>query len=168
MAQHWGIVPPAYLEEVGTAGFEKHPIGTGPFIFESWAGNDIVMKANPNYWNPEQPKVETLIFRTLTVSTERADAVRVGEVDIATRLDPQDAKTLEANETLNVLSYPVDRVYYIAFNNLTAGVGEPTEDVNVRLAMNYAIDRQGILDEWFEGNGRLATGLMTADNLGSR
>lgn len=166
MAQHWGIVPPAYIEEVGMAGFEKHPIGTGPFMFESWEGNDIVMKANPTYWHAGQPKVETLIFRTLTVSTERADAVRVGEVDIATRLDPLDVKALETNEALTVISYPVDRVYYIAFNNLTSGVGEPTEDVNVRLAMNYAIDRQTILDEWFDGNGRLATGLITADNLG--
>ena len=166
MAQHWGIVPPAYFEEVGTVGFENYPIGTGPFMFESWEGNDIIMKANPNYWNPNLPKVETLIFRTLTVSTERADAVRVGEVDIATRLDPLDVKALETNEALTVISYPVDRVYYIAFNNLTSGVGEPTEDVNVRLAMNYAVDRQAILDEWFDGNGRLATGLMTADNLG--
>jgi peptide/nickel transport system substrate-binding protein len=60
----------------------------------------------------------------------------------------------------------VDRVFYIAFNNLTTGIGQPTEDVLVRRAMNYAVDRQAIIDALFDGFADLSTGYITPGNLG--
>ena len=54
----------------------------------------------------------------------------------------------------NVIEYPTNRVYYIAFNNLTVGVGEPTEDPLVRQALNYAVDVQGIIGALFQRQGQ--------------
>jgi peptide/nickel transport system substrate-binding protein len=67
---------------------------------------------------------------------------------------------------VEVITYPVDRVFYITFNNLTSGVGEPTEDPLVRQAMNYAVDRQAIIDALFNGHAQLITGFVTSANLG--
>ena len=52
---------------------------------------------------------------------------------------------------VNLVEYPNNRVYYIAFNNLTSGVGEPTEDVRVRQAFNLAVDTEGIIGALFAG-----------------
>ncbi len=168
LATNWMMVPPAYFEEVGGAdAFEQAPVGTGPFQFvEMVRGDRIVYEANPNYWQEGLPKVARLIFRPIPESSTRVAAIQTGEVDIVQRLSAEEAASLEGVPNVEVISYPVDRVYYIAFNNLTTGLDQPTLDANVRLAMNYAVDREAIVDALFNGQARLATGLVTPANLG--
>jgi peptide/nickel transport system substrate-binding protein len=167
VATSWAMFPPGYINEVGEEGFAAHPIGTGPFVFEEWAkGDRIVFKANPNYWQDGIPKLETLTFRPIPESATRVAAIQTGEVDIVTRLSAEEADSLQGVPGVNVISYPVDRVYYIAFNNLTTGVGQPTEDPLVRQAMNYAVDVDAIIEALFNGNGRPSTGYVTPANLG--
>lgn len=167
MAQQWAMVPPGYLAEVGEEGFAEHPVGTGPFRFVEWVkGDRIVYEANPDYWEEGLPKVEKLIFRPIPESSTRVAAIQTGEVDIVTRLSSEEAQSLLGLPNVKVIRYPVDRVYYIAFNNLTTGVGQPTEDPRVRQAMNYAVNRQEIIDALFDGYGRLATGLIASPDLG--
>lgn len=163
----WGIIPTDYFNEVGLEGMEDHPIGTGPFMFVEWIkGDRIVMEANPNYHIEGQPKVASLIFRPIPESATRLAAVQTGEVHIANRLSSEEAQSVLGIEGVKVVRYPVDRVYYIAFNNLTSGVGQPTENVLVRQAMNYAVDRQAIIDALFDGFASLSTGYITPGNLG--
>ncbi len=167
IATNWAMVPPKYIAEVGENGFTEKPVGTGAFIFEEWVKDDrIVMTANPNYWQPGLPKVERLVFRPIPESSTRVAAIQTGEVDIVTRLSAEEAQSLEGNPKVKVVRYPVDRVYYITFNNLTSGKGKPTENVKVRQAMNYAVDRQAIIDSLFKGAGKLSTGFVTPTNLG--
>jgi peptide/nickel transport system substrate-binding protein len=167
IATNWAMVPPKYIEEVGEPGFLAKPVGTGPFMFEEWVKEDrIVLKANPNYWQTGMPKVDTLIFRPIPESSTRVAAIQTGEVDIVTRLSAEEAGTLESKPNVKVVHYPVDRVYYITFNNLTSGKGQPTEDPKVRQAMNYAVDRQAIVDSLFKGAAKLSTGFVTPTNLG--
>jgi peptide/nickel transport system substrate-binding protein len=167
MAQHWAIVPAGYINEVGEDGFNNHPIGTGPFQFVEWIREDrIIFDANPNYWRPGLPRLERIIFRPIPESSTRVAAIRTGEIDIVNRLDDEQAASLRGVANVEVLAYPVDRVFYIAFNNLTTGVGQPTEDVRVRQAMNYAVDREAIVDALFGGFATLSTGFLTPANLG--
>ncbi|MCG8618576.1 MAG: ABC transporter substrate-binding protein, partial [Desulfobacterales bacterium] len=167
LANDWGIIPPKYHSEVGEAEFLSHPVGTGPFVFKEWKkGDRIVYEANPNYWEKGLPKVKHLIFRPIPESSTRMAAVKTGEVDIVARLNAEEATSLESDKNVKVIKYPVDRVYYMTFNNLTTGKGKPTEDPMVRQALNYAVDVQAIIDALFNGNGRQATGLMTPGNLG--
>ena len=167
MAQHWNIIPPGYTREVGDDRFGEAPIGTGPFQFVEWARESrIVLQRNPNYWREGLPRVDEVIYRPIPEPSTRMAAIQTGEVDIVNRLTAEQAGALEGIPGVNVVTYPVDRVFYIAFNNLTSGVGQPTEDARVRRAMNYAVDRQAIIDSLFEGRAQLATGLMTESNLG--
>jgi peptide/nickel transport system substrate-binding protein len=167
IAGAWCMAPPHYLAEVGEAGFLKHPVGTGPFMLEEWMPDErVVLQANPTYWEAGLPKLAQLSFRPIPEAFTRAAAVRTGEIDIAGRLSVNDAALLEEVANIQVIHYPVDRVYVVAFNNLTSGVGQPTERLEVRHAMNYAVDRQGLLDTFFEGYGRPATGFVTPANLG--
>ncbi len=167
IAENWAIVPAAYIEEVGEEGFAEHPVGTGPFQFVEWRkGDRIVMEAFPDYWEEGLPKVQTLVFRPIPESATRVAAIQTGEIDIVGRLSAEEAAQLEGMDNVKGITYLVDRVYYIAFNNLTTGLGQPTEDARVRQAMNYAVDIDSIIDALFDGNGRPSTGYVTPANLG--
>lgn len=163
----WAIYPNEYLEEVGVDAFQEAPVGTGPFMFVEWVrGDHITYTANPNYWMEGYPKVETLIFRPIPESSTRVAAIQADEIDIVGRLNAEEAQSLMGVEGVEVIEYPVDRIYYIAFNNLTTGVGEPTEDARVRQAMNYAVDVQAIVDALFDGYGKPAAGYVSSNELG--
>ena len=163
----WFFVPPEYYSEVGLTGFGQAPVGTGPFMFTEWVqGDRIVLDRNPNYWREGFPKLDRLVFRPITESSTRVAAIQTGEVDIVSRLSPDEAASLEGIDGVNVIEYPTNRVYYIAFNNLTSGVGQPTEDPVVRQALNHAVDVDGIIGALFNGKGVRATGLMTAAEFG--
>ena len=151
----------------GNAGIESNPIGTGPFQFVEWSkGDRIVLAANPNYWDAGKPHLAEVIFRPIPESSTRLAAIQTGEVHIVNRLSSDETASLEGVSNVQVVTYPADRVYYITFNNLTTGVGLPTENKLVRQAMNYAVDRQAIVDGLFNGNARLSNGFVTPSNLG--
>jgi peptide/nickel transport system substrate-binding protein len=166
VADNWAMIPPGYFEEVGQEGFEEHPMGTGPYKFVEWVkGDHITMEANEEYWGG-MPKIKTVIYRPIPESSTRVAAIQTGEVDIVTRLSSEEAQSLLGVENVQVIKYPVERVYYIAFNNLTSGVGQPTEDPLVRQAMNYAVDVDTIIDALFDGFAEPASGYVVAGELG--
>ena len=166
VADNWAMIPPGYFEEVGQEGFNEHPMGTGPFKFVEWVkGDHITMEANMDYWRGA-PKIETVIFRPIPESSTRVAAIQTGEVDMVTRLSSEEAQGLLGVENVKVIKYPVERVYYIAFNNLTTGLDQPTMDAKVRQAMNYAVDVDTIIDALFDGFAEPASGYVVAGELG--
>ncbi len=161
IAIYWGIMPHKYCEKVGLDGFYNQPIGTGPFKFVEWKkGDRLIYEAYADYWKAGYPKVQNLIFRPIPESSTRVAAIKTGEVDIVGRLSYEEAAQLQGASNIKVLSYPVDRIYYIAFNNLTTGKGKPTEDARVRQAMNYAVDVDAIIDALFNGQANPASGMV--------
>ncbi len=167
MHDFWSIIPDEYMAEVGVDGFQQAPVGTGPFQFVEWAkGDHITYKANPNYWREGQPKIETLIFRPIPESAIRVAALQTDEIDLAQRLSAEEAQSLLGVESIQVIKYPVARIFYIAFNNLTSGVGKPTENAQVRQAMNYAVDVDAIIDALFNGFGQRAAGYVGSGEKG--
>jgi peptide/nickel transport system substrate-binding protein len=167
VAQSWAMTPPGYIAEVGEEGFLQSPVGTGPFkLVELVEGDRIVLEKNEDYWREGYPLIDRLVFRPIPESSTRVAAIQTGEVDIVTRLSAEEAESLRNVEGLVVNSYPVDRVYYIAFNNVTTGLDQPTMDPQVRIAMNHAVDVQAIIDALFNGYGRPATGLVASSNFG--
>jgi peptide/nickel transport system substrate-binding protein len=167
LAISWGMVPPAYIAEVGIDDFAREPVGTGPFRFVSrTAGERILMEANPDYWRSGYPKVSELEFRVIPDPSTRLAAVQTGEIHIANRLTPDQAMTLERVPGVEVVSYLNDRAYYVGFKNVGAGAGTPLEDARVRQALNYGSDRFGIIAAIFAGQAEAIPGFVIQGNLG--
>ncbi|MCS7069115.1 MAG: ABC transporter substrate-binding protein [Meiothermus sp.] len=166
LANFWALVPPAYIKQVGLDGFAARPVGTGPFRFVSRSADRIVLEANPSYWERGLPKVQRVVFRVIPDATTRVAAVRTGEIDIANRLTPDLVAQLQGNNRVRVVSYPNDRVYYLAFKNVEAGKGTPLENRQVRQALNLAINRPGIVKAIFNNQARLVAGFVLPGNLG--
>jgi peptide/nickel transport system substrate-binding protein len=163
----WGIIPPAYTREVGIDAFELNPVGTGPFRFvERIAGDRIVYEANPEYWREDAPGVASVIFRIIPEGTTRLAAIQTGEIDIANRLSVDEASLLEGAANINIVTYPNDRVYYVAFKNIGNGVDTPIMNPLVRQALNYAINREGMIQAIFGGAAQQISGFVVSTNLG--
>ena len=163
----WAMIPPKAHAEMGKEKFAQSPIGTGPFVFKEWVkGDHFTVTANPNYWRKGYPKLAEVNFKFLTESATRVAAVQTGEVDIAPRLTADEAESLKGDDNIGVVNYPVDRVYYVAFNNVTTGKDTPIADVKVRQAIASAVDVQTIIDSIFSGAASRSVGFVAQGNLG--
>jgi peptide/nickel transport system substrate-binding protein len=142
------IVPPGYVEEVGDEEFAAAPVGTGPFTFVSHTPNEeVVLEANADYWDGA-PEIDTLIFRPIPETASRIAELGSGAVHIAAEIPPDLADTLGDG----VEARPVDgtRVFYLAMNVTEA----PFDDVDVRRAVNHAVDRDELADDLLDGFAR--------------
>ncbi len=167
VAINWSIIPKDYYEEVGPEGFAEHPVGTGAFMFEEWVkGDHITVVANPNYWREGYPLLERIIFRPIPESSTRLAAVRTGEADIATRLSFEEARSLMGDPGVLIVRTPLDRVQYIGFNNMSTGIGTPIMEKDVRLAINYAVDKDAIVESIFGGAAISLGGMFSTNNPG--
>jgi peptide/nickel transport system substrate-binding protein len=163
----WAMIPPVAHAEMGKEAFAQSPIGTGPFMFKEWIkGDHLTVVANPNYWREGYPKVAEIVFKFMPEAATRVAAVQTGEIDIAPRLTSEDAQGLLGVSGVTIIRYPVNRVYYLAFNNLTTGQDTPVLDPKVRQAMAYAIDMDAIIQSLFNGYATRAVGFVGPSDLG--
>jgi peptide/nickel transport system substrate-binding protein len=161
------VFPADYVKNVGWDAFLEKPVGTGAFVFKEWVkGSHLIGTANPNYWQKGYPLVDEIEFKFISEASTRLAALQSGEVDIITRLTEDEANTIKDDPDLKLITYPLDRVYYVAFNNVSTGKDTPIMDVKVRQALNYAVDRQAIVDALFNGQAALSTSLVTPGDIG--
>jgi peptide/nickel transport system substrate-binding protein len=155
MLVHQQIVPQHYLEEVGTEGFVAHPIGTGPFKFVSATGlEEIVMERFDDYWGgapdlePVGPAcVRQVVFRVIPEASTRVAALLAGEVDIIQALPPELTDTLAQTPGVQVGTAPSTQPKWMEMN-----VNQPPfDDVRVRQALNYAVDKELIIEAIYGG-----------------
>jgi len=152
---HQQIVPEGYLEEVGTEGFVAQPIGTGPFQFiEGQLDDQIVMERFADYWGgaPDLEPVgaacvDRAIFRVIPEASTRIAALLAGEVDIIQAVPADLIDTLTQAGGIQVKTAPGTQPKWIELN-VTA---PPFDDANVRQAMNYAIDKDLIIEAIYGG-----------------
>jgi peptide/nickel transport system substrate-binding protein len=152
---HQQIVPQAYLEEVGTEGFVAQPIGAGPFKFvEGQLDDQIVMERFDDYYGgapdlePVGPAcVERVIFRVIPEASTRVAALLAGEVDIIQSVPAELIDTLSQTPGIQVKTAPGTQPQWLQLT-----VTDPLfEDVRVRQAMNYAVDKDLIVEAVYGG-----------------
>ena len=142
------IIPKAAHEAQKEELFNK-PIGSGPFIFDSWEkGTQIVLKKNPTYWDAGKPYLDEVVLKVLVDANARMLQFQGGEIDIATAVPYSQIESLKANPDVVVLQDSVARFDYIGFNVLR----EPWTDKNLRQAINYAVDKQQLIDNVLFGS----------------
>ena len=145
----------------GTFGTE-HPIGTGPFKFDSWVRNEkLTLVKNDDYWG-DKAHLDTLIFRPIADNAARLQALQTGEIQGYDLVEPQDIATIEGDQNLQIIDRPAFNVAYVGFNIAK----KPTDDPKVRQAIAYGLDRQSVVDNFYSGRGALATQFMPPDLVG--
>ncbi len=169
MLVHQQIVPKAYLEKVGTKGFVEHPIGTGPFKFVS-AGDgleEIVMERFEDYYGgspdlaPVGPAcVEKVIFRVIPEASTRAAALLAGEVQVIQSVPSDLVGRLNENSNVVVKTAPGTQPKWIELNVTKP----PFDDVRVRQALNYALDKNLIIQEIYDGRAIALPGALSPYN----
>ena len=141
-----GILSEKAVTEAGKS-YGQHPVGTGPFKFESWSSGDrIVLKANPDYYQGK-PAIDTLIFRTIPEGTNRTIALETKEVDIALDIEAMDHDMVRNHPDLKLLQKPALTMNYVGFNTTKP----PFDKKEVRQAIAYAIDLQSMVDAIYLG-----------------
>ncbi len=147
------IFPKAAFEAQGED-LWQHPIGTGPFMFDSWdKGSQMVLKKNPTYWDEGKPYLDEVVFKVLTDSNARLLQLQGGELDIATDVPFNQIEPLSANPDFTLVPDAVAKIVYIGINLKR----QPLDDKNLRQAINYAIDKDLIVANVLFGAGQPAT-----------
>lgn len=150
----FAIQPKEWIEQNGGAGelLEK-PIGTGPFVLESWnRGDSIIMKRNENYWGTK-PVAETLVFRWATEGAARLLELQSGTVDYITFVSPDDYDKVEDDANLELLHAEIPNILYLAMTNTF----EPFDNPLVRQAIAMGIDRARIVDNFYAEGSEVAS-----------
>lgn len=142
-----GILSPAQISGLAPSERIELPIGTGPYEIVDWSrGESITLEVNDNYWGPT-PDIANVGFRFIPESSALIVALESGEVDAMMRVPPQEVSRLEADSDIEIVRQSSVRQIYIGFNNER----EPFTDVRVRQALNYAVDKEAIVNSLFEG-----------------
>jgi peptide/nickel transport system substrate-binding protein len=137
------VVPKKYLEQVGEDGFKKHPIGMGPYKFVSHTpGIELVLEANEAYWR-HPPYIKRIIMKGVPEGTTRLAMLKRGEADIAFALEGEVAEEVKRDPKLILVDTRHASIQWLDFAEQW-DPKSPWHDKRVRLAANYAIDRQAI------------------------
>ena len=130
----------------------QNPIGTGPYKLQSWKiGDKLVLVRNDSYWGTKA-KAKTVIVRPISDNTARLQALQTGEIDFANNLTPQDVAVVKQNSSLKVLFRPAFNVGYVGMNQKIA----PLNNLKVRQAVAYGLDRKSVVAAFYGGQGQLA------------
>ena len=135
------IVPPNASDKLGS-----NPIGTGPYTFVKWdRGREIIAKRNDNYWGSAKPKISEFRVRIIPDAQTAIAALQTGEVDLVVDMLPEQKK-LAPKFSSNLST----EFSYIAFNTYK----KELNDARVRLAMNYAVDKESLAATIYEGDAK--------------
>jgi peptide/nickel transport system substrate-binding protein len=156
------MISPAVVDAEGNV---AEPMGTGPFMKESWApGEEMVLVRNADYWGGT-PILERITLKYIPDPTTRMMALEAGEIDMIIDTGgvlPEQVPTLRKNEQIEVLTIEGAVPHYMTLNTQKA----PLNDVQVRQAVMYALDPQSIIKYALEGFGRTMTSVIPYSEKG--
>ncbi|MGA8242670.1 MAG: ABC transporter substrate-binding protein [Desulfobacterales bacterium] len=155
------IVPPKYIQEVGNEKYNTYPVGSGPYRLKKWArGDEIVLEAFDKYYGPK-PAYKTVIFKANPEEASRIAALETGEADVISGVPVhQRKKILESGKAY--LTPQMGVMPYVGINTYEA----PFDDVRVRQAVNYAIDKELINKALFDGKAIICAGPISPRTFG--
>jgi peptide/nickel transport system substrate-binding protein len=145
--------PGATLDDKSKS-FAQHPVGSGPFTMKSWSRNsEMVMTRNPHYWKlgsdgQPLPHLDNVRYVIIPDDATRILKLKAGEIDAAEFIPYSRVAELKADPRLNMVLFPAAQVHYFTMNNrptLKDGSKNPLSDQLVRQALNYATDKQALI-----------------------
>lgn len=153
------IIPEGSVEQQ-----KAQPVGSGSYKFVGFdQGQNIVeLAANPDYWEGA-PKVQKLRVKTVTDANSLQAELQSGNVDIAplpSNLSPDTLKSLGQNPNLKVEQFTGSNIQYLGFNTQAP----PLNNVKLREAIGYAIDREKIINDLLLGQASIASSILPTES----
>lgn len=134
------IISPGALKKWGDD-FEKHPVGTGPFMFEDWiAGDRIILTKNRNYWG-DPPNLKGIVFKTIISNKNRLLELKTSGIHGMDGIAPDAVKKIRLDKDLKLEIITGLNVGYLAMNTEKP----PFDNVKVRQAVNHAINKRNLV-----------------------
>lgn len=148
--------------EAGGESYGRNPIGVGPYKFKEWrVGERIVLERNPDFtWGPDfthggPPFIETIEFRIIPDDATRTAGLETGEIDWIKSLAPKDLERIEAMGQFQFLEVRYPGANPLVYLNNSK---PPFDDILVRQAFNYAVNREVIVNTVSAGHGDIQHG----------
>ncbi len=154
----FAISSPAAIEKCGETYGQPDCgcVGTGPFKYVEWLeGDHITVVANDDYWGG-RPTIDQIIWRVIPDDSARFLALQSGDIHALEQAVVEDLATAEADPNLYVLTRPAMNTGYLAFNYKIVEF----RDVRVREAIAHAIDRQGLVENFYGVYGQTAKNFL--------
>ncbi|MBK8438458.1 MAG: ABC transporter substrate-binding protein [Rhodobacter sp.] len=137
------IVSKAAMEAMGEAAFAEMPVGSGAFMVVEWRrGDRVILTRNPNYWEADKVSLDGVEWISVPDDNTRMLAVQAGELDAAIYVPFSRVAELKADPNLTVVSDASTREDHLLLNHEHA----PLDNVKVREAIDFAIDKQAIIE----------------------
>jgi peptide/nickel transport system substrate-binding protein len=158
------LVPVAIIPKDSYESEKTHPLGTGPFKFVRYdnAQQVVDVEAFPEYWDGPS-KIPTIRVRVISDMNAMQAELRAGRVDIApmpTSLSPDAVKLLEQDPNLQVNAFTGSNVVLLTINTSSP----PLDNVKVRQAIAYAIDRENLIKNLLLGYGKIAHSILPEES----
>ncbi|MEU7880198.1 ABC transporter substrate-binding protein [Microbispora bryophytorum] len=151
-----GIIPKDYAGKTKDE-FYANPIGTGPFVWGTWQkGSALTLKKNPSYWQSGKPYLDSVTWKVVADSNARAIQLQGGQAHINESPPFSSLAQLKSTPNVKVDLFPSTRTDYIMMNQHK----KPYDDVHVRRAISYAIDREALVKTILFGNGTVANSFL--------
>lgn len=154
LAGYLNAVPPEYYQEVGAEHFSANPVGSGPFVMEQWTrGDRLILESNPD-WTMGVPNADEVVFWAIPEAATRISALINGEVDMIAAVPALQSEQIEQAPNVRIVQSPSST------QPIWGGLIESRpglDDVRVRQAINYAVNKEAIVDRLLRGYGRVAS-----------
>lgn len=151
------MISPTALKKYGNKDIAFNPVGTGPFTFVEWKQTDFVKaKKFDGYWKKGYPKVDSVTWKPVLENNTRAAMLQTGETDFAFPLPYEQDTELRKNTKLKIVTGPSIITRYLSFNMLQ----KPYDNLKVRQAINYAINKEALAKVAFGGYAFPAEGVV--------
>ena len=133
------MVSPAAVKASAAGNVARTPVGAGAYAFVSWAdGEKIVIKRNEKYWKPNRPYPDGIEFSIIPELTTGSRSVTAGQNDLMYQLPPRQKAIVERASSIKIFNGPTLYVFQIFLN----WAKPPFDNIKVRQAFNFAIDRE--------------------------
>nr|WP_274528936.1 ABC transporter substrate-binding protein [Paenibacillus piscarius] len=151
-----GIIPKDF-GGVSEEEFFKKPVGTGPFVVESWdPAGDVTFTKNTNYWKEGKPYIDKLVYKLIQDDSQAINQLKAGSVNAVEALSLQNAGEIKNGADTTVATNGSWVTEQLFFNTLD----KHFSDIHVRRALALALDREGLTKALTFGYAQTAKSLL--------
>lgn len=148
--------------DMGKAWLATHAAGSGPFVLSEWVRNShIILTRNSRYWG-QRPQLNRVVIQYVESEPQAVSLLKGGDLDAASSILPKDVKSL-TKAGFTTSGGPDVNVYYLSMNILP---DSPFRSVQVRQAVSYAVDYNGLINQLLGGDAVRAGGVINKGLLG--